>query len=140
MINKMGTVGAFNLILVPTTRRRRLFLSLGILLLPIILGFPGVSLSAQTAKQRKVVTRIAPEYPDVLKRANIGGLVHIRAAVAPNGAVESTQLLGGNPVLGQAAMKAVKQWKYSVADSPEELEIWLQFNPHESSTQNFPAR
>jgi TonB family protein len=95
-----------------------------------MIGTPGVSpADAQTAKERKLITRIAPEYPETLKRDFIGGFVHIRAAVAPNGTVESTQLLGGNPILGEAAMKAVKQWKYSPADSRQELEVWVEFNP-----------
>jgi hypothetical protein len=75
-----------------------------ILLVPIMIGTPGVSpADAQTAKERKVVTRIAPEYPEPLKREYIGGFVHIRAAVAPNGTVESTQLLGGKALEVQSA-------------------------------------
>jgi len=112
-----------------------------ILLVPIMIGMPGVSADAQTAKERKVVTRIPPEYPEPLKQAFIGGVVHIRATVAPNGTVESAQLLGGNPILGQAALKAVKQWKYSRTDSREELEIWVQFNPRVASgAQSFQTR
>ena len=134
--------GAFDFLLAPATRRRGLFLSLGILLVPIMIGASWVSpADAQTAKARKVITRIAPEYPEPLRRQYIGGVVHIRAAVAPNGAVESTELLGGNPILGQAAMKAVKQWKYAHADSREELEIWVEFNPSvESGQQTFQTR
>jgi TonB family protein len=56
--------------------------------------------------------------------------VRIHAVVAPNGTVERAQLLGGNPVLGEAAMKAVKQWKYSRADSQQELEVKVEFDPH----------
>jgi TonB family protein len=86
--------------------------------------------SAQTNKERKVITRVAPEYPEALKRLFIGGTVRIQAVVAPNGNVESTQLLGGNPILGQAAMKAVKQWKYSHADSQDALEVTIVFSAH----------
>jgi TonB family protein len=126
-----GNVGAYQLPAFPATRGRRFFLSLGILLLPILIGTLWVSpADAQTAKERKVVTRIAPEYPETLKRLNIGGLVRIHAVVAPNGTVERAQLLGGNPVLGEAAMKAVKQWKYSHADSQEDLEVKIEFDPH----------
>ena len=130
MRTTLGRVGAFSFLLGPATLRRGLLLSLGILLVPIMIGTSGVSpADAQTAKERKLITRIAPEYPETLKRDYIGGFVHIRAAVAPNGTVESTQLLGGNPILGEAAMKAVKQWKYSQADTREELEVWVEFNP-----------
>jgi TonB family protein len=130
MRTTLGRVGGFSFLLGPATLRRGLLLSLGIFLVPIMTGAPAVSpADAQTAKERKVVTRIAPEYPETLKREYIGGFVHIRAAVAPNGTVESAKLLGGNPILGEAAMKAVKQWKYAQADSREELEVWVEFNP-----------
>jgi len=126
-----GEVGAFELPSVPATPGRRFFLSLGILLVSILIGTTWVSLAdAQTAKGRKVITRIEPEYPETLKHLYIGGIVRIQAVVGPNGTVESTRLLGGNPILGQAAMKAVKQWKYSNANSKELLEVKVEFNPH----------
>jgi TonB family protein len=126
-----GKVGVFRLPSFPATRGRRFFLSLGILLVSILIGTTWVSpAGAQTAKGRKVITRIEPEYPETLKHLYIGGVVRIQAVVSPNGTVESTRLLGGNPILGQAAMKAVKQWKYSNANSQEELEVKVEFNPH----------
>src|SRR6266545_3488778 len=66
----------------------------------------------QTTAERKVVARVEPEYPETLKRLYIGGVVRVEAVVSAAGAVESTQLLGGSPILGQSAMKAIKQWKY----------------------------
>jgi len=126
-----GKVGAFKLPSVPATRGRWFFLCLGIFLGPILIGTLWVSpADAQAAKERKVITHIAPEYPETLKQLHIGGVVRIQAVVAPNGTVESTRLLGGNPILGQAAMKAVKHWKYANADSREELEVKVEFYPH----------
>jgi TonB family protein len=79
---------------------------------------------------RKVVTRIEPEYPETLKRLYIGGVVRIEVTVDPNGKVASTELLGGSPILGQSGMKAVKQWKYAPASSTEKLVVQLEFDPH----------
>jgi TonB family protein len=126
-----GKVQAFKVASVPATLGRGFFLSLGTLLVSILIGTPWVSpADGQTAKGRKIITRIEPEYPETLKHLYIGGVVRIQAVVAPNGTVESTRLLGGNPILGQAAMRAVKQWKYSNADSQEELEVKVEFYPH----------
>lgn len=126
-----GKAGVFKLPTVPATHGHRYFLCLGLLLVSILIGATWVSpAAAQTAKGRKIVTRIEPEYPETLKHLYIGGVVRIRAVVAPNGTVESTRLLGGNPILGQAAMTAVKQWKYSNAESREELEVKVEFYPH----------
>jgi TonB family protein len=90
--------------------------------------FPNRALS-QNAPERKVVTRVAPEYPDTLKRLYIGGVVRVEVVVNSNGNVQTTELLGGNPILGQSAMKAIKQWKYE-AGTKEKMIVQLEFDPH----------
>jgi len=84
----------------------------------------------QTTAERKVVSRVEPEYPETLKRLYIGGVVRVEAVVLGNGTVESTQLLGGSPILGQSAMKAIKQWKYAPTGSKEKLVVQMEFDPH----------
>jgi TonB family protein len=54
----------------------------------------------------------------------------MEVVVVPNGKVASAQLLGGNPILGQSAMKAVKQWKYAPAATQEKFVVRLEFDPH----------
>ena len=79
---------------------------------------------------RRIVNRIEPEYPETLKRLYIGGIVRIQVTVNASGRVESTELLGGSPILGQSAMKAVKQWKYVPAGGSDKLVVQLEFDPH----------
>jgi TonB family protein len=50
--------------------------------------------------------------------------------VNPNGRVESAELLGGSPILGQSAIKAVKQWKYAPSAGTDKLVVQLEFDPH----------
>lgn len=80
---------------------------------------------------RKVMTRIEPDYPETLKRLYIGGAVRVETVVASDGTVESTKLLGGNPILGQSAIKAIKKWKYAPASGKETVVVKLEFNPYE---------
>ena len=93
-------------------------------------------LAAQTndqgasAVERKIVSRVEPEYPETLKRLYIGGIVRVEAVVSAKGAVESTQLIGGSPILGQSAMKAIKQWKYAPSPNREKVLVQLEFDPH----------
>jgi TonB family protein len=110
---------------------RLLFMS-GVLLMALFLSvMPSASQTRdQSAAERKVIIRVEPDYPETLKRLYIGGVVRIEAVVTPNGAVESTELLGGNPILGQSAMKAVKRWRYAPASSKEILAVTLEFDPH----------
>ena len=56
--------------------------------------------------------------------------MRIQVTVNPNGKVESTELLGGSPILGQSAIKAVKQWKYASSASTDKLVVQLEFDPH----------
>jgi TonB family protein len=102
-----------------------LMMSVPLLSLPL----PAQS-SEQDSSDRKVITRVEPEYPDALKRLYIGGVVRVEVLVAPNGVVKSTRLLGGSPILGQSTMKAVKQWRYAPASSEETLTVKLEFDPH----------
>ena len=102
----------------------------------LALSIPGLvhrataEVNDEVISDRKVVTRVEPDYPETLKRLYVGGVVRIEAVVNAQGKVESVQLLGGNPILGQSAMKAVKQWKYSRADSREKIVVRLEFDPH----------
>jgi TonB family protein len=83
-----------------------------------------------SSSERKIVNRIEPEYPETLKRLYIGGIVRIQVTVDPSGRVASTELLGGSPILGQSAIKAVKQWKYVPSATTEKLVVQLEFDPH----------
>jgi TonB family protein len=49
------------------------------------------------------------------RRWHLEGTVKMSATVAPDGAVKSIKITGGNPVLALAAEQAVKQWKYELA-------------------------
>lgn len=91
---------------------------------------PLFSQSEEAAAERKVVTRVEPKYPPTLERLYIGGVVRLQVDIAANGTVESAQLLGGNPILGQAAIAAVKQWKYAPAGHKTQQVERLEFDPH----------
>src|ERR1700674_2054902 len=71
-------------------------------------------------EERKVVSRVAPFYPEVAKRMLVGGVVKLEVVVRANGRVKSTQVVGGSPVLIQAATTAVEKWKFEVA--PQETQ------------------
>ena len=57
---------------------------------------------------------VDPIYPAVAKSAKIQGIVIIEAVINKQGNVEDLKVLRGNPMLNQAAIDAVSQWKYTV--------------------------
>jgi TonB family protein len=67
---------------------------------------------------RKVKSKVAPSYPELARRMNITGTVKVQVTVATNGTVKTAKLVGGHPVLANAALDAVKKWRFE--SGPEE--------------------
>jgi len=98
------------------------------LALCLTLGFGPASLAQKTTKvSRKVVSEVKPAYPATLKNLHIEGLVRLTVTVLPNGSVADINVRGGNPILVENAVKAVKSWRYAPAPSQTEEEVVLNF-------------
>jgi TonB family protein len=78
---------------------------------------------------RKLIDRVDPGYPETLKRLNIGGTVRLQVTIAPKGNVENVQLLGGNPILAEFAISAVKRWIYATGPSRTVAQVSIPFDP-----------
>ena len=81
----------------------------------------------------RLIHRVDPIYPDLAKQLHIEGVVKLKLDVATDGKVSQVQVVGGPKLLLQAAVAAVKQWRYepSLLDGkPTEAEkdIDVQFN------------
>lgn len=77
---------------------------------------------------RKLISRVEPAYPAILLSNHIGGTVRVKVTIASNGTVEDVELIGGNPILGEAAMAAVKKWVYAAGRSRTQAEISIPFD------------
>ena len=86
--------------------------------------------NTQDSAQRKLITRVEPDYPETLKRLSIGGTVRLQVTISPKGNVETVALLGGNPILSESAEAAVKRWIYTPGPSRTTLEVSISFDPH----------
>jgi protein TonB len=60
-----------------------------------------------------LLKRVAPVYPDIAVVAKVTGVVILEATVSADGTVESVRVLRSVKMLDEAAVEAVKQWKYS---------------------------
>jgi protein TonB len=76
---------------------------------------------------RKVKSGNQPEYPDLARRNNIHGTARLQIVVAPDGSVKEIKVLGGNALLAQAAVDAVKKWKYEPAAAESTLVLKFDF-------------
>jgi len=92
-------------------------------LVPILALIPGYATAQESSESvRKILTRVAPQYPTLARTMNIRGNVRVVALVAPNGTVKSVEVKGGHPLLAEAAQNALRQWKFEPA-SKETYEI-----------------
>lgn len=66
----------------------------------------------QTESLRAIRHSTSPEYPEIAERMNLKGAVQLEATVRPDGTVKAVRVLGGHPLLADAVVRAVMQWKY----------------------------
>jgi TonB family protein len=89
---------------------------------------PQSSLPAtRPAPRPKQVSGKQPDYPALARRFNVHGPAKVIVSVQPDGRVAQVQPGGGVPVLDQAAMRAVKKWRFETRPSASEFTIALQF-------------
>lgn len=60
----------------------------------------------------KLVNRVQPMYPPLARQTRISGTVKLHAIIGKDGTVQQLQVVSGHPLLVQAALDAVKQWRY----------------------------
>jgi TonB family protein len=78
---------------------------------------------------RKVLRNPAPVYPVLAKRLNLSGVVKIKAIVGADGQLKQVEVIGGDPVLVESALEAVKEWKYAPAKNDTPVELDFKFHP-----------
>ena len=66
-------------------------------------------------KSPVLISSVMPIYPSMAKSSGIAGNVVLQASISPAGIVVATKVLSGPPVLRQAAVDAVRRWKYRPA-------------------------
>ena len=66
-----------------------------------------------TIEAAKLISQVRPAYPALALQARIQGNVVLHAVISKDGAVSELQVLSGHPLLVNAAVAAVRQWRYS---------------------------
>lgn len=59
-----------------------------------------------------LIRQVKPVYPPIAIAGRIQGVVILQAVISRQGAIEQLQLVSGHPMLVNAAMEAVRQWRY----------------------------
>jgi protein TonB len=75
--------------------------------------------------------KVTPTYPQLAKSARVQGSVVLQAVIGKDGTVQNLRVVSGHPMLSQAAIEAVKQWKYKpymLNGQPTEIDTTIQVN------------
>jgi periplasmic protein TonB len=80
---------------------------------------------------RKIVSKVQPQYPPLAHAAHVTGMAKLLVKVSPNGKVASVDVLGGHPLLAQAATIAVNQWKWEPSTQPTQETVVVKFSLQE---------
>jgi protein TonB len=86
---------------------------------------------AQGELTRKAKSKVAPAYPALARRLRITGTVKVLVVVSTSGGLKETKVVGGNPVLVNAAMDALKKWKFEPGDSDSSGTVEFKFEPQQ---------
>jgi len=60
----------------------------------------------------RILRRVEPVFPPLASAARIGAIVVVEAEVDTRGYVRTAKVLSGHPLFDEAALEAVKQWRY----------------------------
>jgi protein TonB len=71
---------------------------------PIRIGFVDPS---------RLILKVSPIYPEIAWRSRIEGKVRLEAVIDEEGNVTRVSVVDGHPLLREASIDAVKQWKYT---------------------------
>lgn len=108
---------------------RRLVVFLVLLLVSCMVFPQTVQQQQDQEATRKLKSSVPPEYPELARRLNVRGTARISVTVAADGRVTNAKELGGNPLLVDALIRAVKKWKYEPAAKETVIEVKFDFNP-----------
>jgi TonB family protein len=79
--------------------------------------------------KRKILDQAVPPYPQIARTMRIAGVVRVEATVGNDGRAKNVEVKGGHPVLVQAAVTAVRNWRWEPSSHETKEPIELTFTP-----------
>lgn len=107
----------------------RIVIAVPLLLLALMLAPKHASPQEHVESARKILIRVAPQYPNMARSMNIQGTVKADVLVAPNGSMKSVEIKGGHPLFVQSVQNALREWKWEPAGHETHESVELRFMP-----------
>lgn len=128
----VAPVGSLDYYLGGTVSFRKTAGMLTTLAMLLTVGAAGVSgQDAPTDLLRRAKSKVQPVYPELARKMKLVGSVKVEVVVAPNGSVKDAKVVGGHPVLANAALEAVKKWRFEPAPGESTGVVDFKFEPQQ---------
>ena len=75
-----------------------------------------------------LIQKTPPVYPPIAKAAHVSGTVELQATISKNGTIKDLRVLTGPAMLRQAAVDAVRDWRFKpdrLNNEPTEVETTI---------------
>jgi TonB family protein len=73
---------------------------------------PALTRIGPDVAQANLISSVPPAYPEAARAARVQGTVVLQATISKDGLVEDLVIINGHPLLNDAAIQAVRQWRY----------------------------
>lgn len=92
------------------------------------IGLSGPLRVGGNVQAKRIINRVQPAYPQEARKEGISGTVRLHVIVAKDGSIKQLEVMSGHPLLQQAALDAVRQWRYQstlLNGSPVEIDTTI---------------
>jgi TonB family protein len=83
--------------------------------------------NAPKENQPKLLKKVIPAYPEILKKMNVSGTVRVQATIAADGSVKDVEARGGNAIFIDSVAAAVRTWKFVPGERQRTADITVSF-------------
>jgi TonB family protein len=92
----------------------------------LALGFlPALAIPQEN--EPKVLKKVLPAYPDILKKMGVSGTVRVKVTIGADGSVKDVEARGGNAIFIDSVAAAVRNWKFVAGDRQRSAEVTVTF-------------
>ena len=78
------------------------------------------------SQKPKINHRVSPKYPELARKAGVEGMVVVKVLIDKKGNVEKAEILKSVPMLDEAAVAAVKQFKFQPGKQRDKfVKVWM---------------
>jgi len=96
-----------------------------------LLLFLTQSAAQESVSKRKLLDHTPPSYPALARNMGLQGVVKLDVLVLADGTVKTAGVQGGHPVLAQAAVSAVRQWRWEARTHESHEIVQVKFAPND---------